>query len=153
MTSMENFVFALWIAMFVLGIGIIIRSTTAQKIHSEAIRNLKNRILGEIEGNERLLDIGYHENRYGHKMYVQFLFREVFDSAKSNDSYISISAQIQETLSYYYGGINRWNVNVNKLDGEQRAVKRQEIFNEQDALKALLRKATTDLKQLLIMED
>ena len=124
-----------------------------QDMQVNAIKSIKKAIFAEVESNEQLLDKTIINTRYGHRIYLDRLFQAAFDSATSTDNFISLPTEIQTPVKFYYGGIDRWNALLNKLDGEKAALTIQDIFAQQTRLKFDLLKATKDLKELLKSEE
>jgi hypothetical protein len=152
MNSIETLYISFFVGLLLLGIREILSSRADQSIQSEAIRKLKNSILTEVEYNEELLNEDPYENPYGRKMYLFLLFRDAFESAKSTNYFKYLSSETQRTASSYYGGIDRWNELVDKLDSEQISVVIQRIYSEQSALNTSLKNITIELKELLKSE-
>ena len=153
MGFIESVVIQLVIGLILLLVGqqLGYRQAKRQFQESEAgdIQNLKDSLLNEVNYNLDLLNKGYHENKYGRKMFLHRLFRDAFDHAKANDAFRLLSAETQISVSSYYGGVDRMNVLVNRFDGEEVALTLNALYNQQTELEAKLRKATEDLKKLL----
>ena len=164
MVTLETVIVQLFIGLLILGVGeflghrrginqmkaeYTLETKGNEKREAEAIQKLKNSIFNEVEQNLRLLNKGYTTNKYGHRKYLNRLFRNAFDNALTTELYNSLSATIQKVVSSYYGEINRWNELIDELHGEDKALTLQAIFNQHNALETQLEKASTDLKELL----
>jgi hypothetical protein len=153
MALVENIVVPLGVGLILMSIstyvGYRLGKKQAQETQSEEIQKLKDSILTEVESNEELLNKDYDENKYGHKRFLDRLFRDAFNSATSTDNFISLSTELQTPIKFYYSGIDKWNELVDKLDSEERALTITKIYNAQSDLKNDLLKTTKDLKELL----
>ena len=129
--------------------GIILSRITREESQSESQSALVPQLIEEVSDNEKLLNLGYTENKYGNKMNLHTLFRDSYDNAKTSSGYSSFSAELITTLKYYYGGVDQWNDLVRRFDGEQVALTLQSLYNQQSQLETKLKNTTKALLTLL----